>query len=81
MIGGLKRVTEEWRKVTNKSIADNLVQSIAELLDGKASYYICCDRTTSHKKIVIEYDHEEKMQALIYSNGSQECERDQDALE
>ena len=58
MTGG--NVTEEWRKVTNKSIADNLVQSIVELLDGKATYHICCDRTTSHKKIVIEYDHEEK---------------------
>jgi hypothetical protein len=53
-------MTEEWRKVTNKSIADNLVQSIAELLDGEVHYIECSDRTTHHKKIVIEYDHEEK---------------------
>ena len=57
---GISIMVEEWRKVTNKSIADNLVQSIAELLDGKVSYYVCCDRTTSHRKIVIEYDQEEK---------------------
>ena len=28
-------MTEDWRKASNKSIADNLVQSIAELLDGE----------------------------------------------
>lgn len=51
---------EEWRKASNKSIADNLVKSIAELLDGEAHYFECSDRTTYHKKIVIEYDHQNK---------------------
>ena len=53
-------MTEEWRKVTNQHIADNLVQSIAELLDGKVHYYHCSDKKTEHRKIVIEYEHKTK---------------------
>lgn len=50
----------DWRKVTHQHIADNLVQSVEELLDGKAHYYVCCDKKTFHRKIVIEYDHQTK---------------------
>jgi len=54
-------VTEDWRKVSNKSIADNLVNSVAELLNAKSvRYFTCCDRTEESKKIVIEYDHKKK---------------------
>ena len=46
---------------TNMNIARNLVEKIEELLDGgKAHYLECSDRTTHHKKIVIEYDHSTK---------------------
>ena len=48
---------EDWRKASNKNIADNLVQSIGELLDGEVKHYIVVDRNSSYKKIVIEYDH------------------------
>jgi len=59
MIGD--NVTEDWRKVSNKSIADNLVNSVAELLNAKSvRYFTCCDRTEESKKIVIEYDHKKK---------------------
>ncbi len=51
---------EKWRKATNKEIAKNLVEKIEELLDGKAHYFDCSDRTTFHQKIVIEYNHENK---------------------
>ena len=51
---------EKWRIATNRQIADNLVEKIEELLDGKAHYFTCCDRTTEHRKIVIEYDHKQK---------------------
>ena len=51
---------EKWRVETNKVIAANLVENIEKLLDGKAHYYTCCDRTTEHKKIVIEYNHQPK---------------------
>lgn len=54
MIGG--NVTD----VTKMNIAKNLVEKIEELLDGKAHYVECCDRTTQHKKIVIEYNHQKK---------------------
>jgi hypothetical protein len=46
--------------VTKLNIAKNLVEKIEELLDGKAHYIECSDRTTYHKKIVIEYDHTQK---------------------
>tara|TARA_R100000030_G_C3151382_1_gene98336 strand:- start:311 stop:472 length:162 start_codon:yes stop_codon:yes gene_type:complete len=51
---------EKWREETNKVIADNLVKSIEQLLEGKATYVTCCDRTTEHQKIVIEYNHQPK---------------------
>ncbi len=54
MIGG--NVTD----VTKLNIAKNLVEKIEELLDGKAHYVECCDRTTQHNKIVIEYNHTNK---------------------
>ena len=46
--------------VTNMNIAKNLVEKIEELLDGKAHYFECSDRTTYHQKIVIEYNHTNK---------------------
>ena len=51
---------DDWRKFSNKSIADNLVKSVAELLDADVKHYICSDRTTFHEKIVIEYNHSKK---------------------
>jgi len=51
---------EKWRVATNKVIAENLVQNIAELLDGKVHYYYCSDKKTEHRKIVIEYEHKTK---------------------
>lgn len=47
-------------KETKLNIAKNLVEKIEELLDGKATYHICCDKKTQHEKIVIEYNHAEK---------------------
>ena len=55
-----KTQIDTWRKFSNKSIADNLVKSVAELLDGDVKHYICSDRTTFHEKIVIEYNHSNK---------------------
>ena len=46
--------------VTNMNIAKNLVEKIEELLGGKAHYVECCDRTTQHNKIVIEFNHKQK---------------------
>ena len=42
---------------TNLNIANNLLNKVAELLDGEIKHYICCDRTTEYEKIVIEYNH------------------------
>ena len=51
-----------WKEVTNKVIADNLIEQVAELLNGEAKHYIVADRKSSHKKIVIEYDHSSNLQ-------------------
>ena len=51
---------EKWRIATNRQIADNLVEKIEELLGAKVTYVTCCDRTTEHQKIVIEYNHKKK---------------------
>ena len=49
---------------------------------AEAQYYYCSDRTKKHEKIVIEYNYEEQMiEALVYSNGSQESERAKMVLE
>ena len=52
----------KWREETNKVIANNLINNIEKLLNGKAKHYIVADRTSSHKKIVIEYDHSSNLQ-------------------
>ena len=52
----------DWRKATNEQIVANLVEKIEELLDGKAKHYIVADKKTTHRKIVIEYDHGSNLQ-------------------
>ena len=50
-----------WKEVTNKVIADNLLEQVAELLNAKSvRYFTCCDRTEESNKIVIEYNHKKK---------------------
>ena len=66
--------------VTKLNIAKNLVEKIEDLLDGKAHYVECCDRTTQHRKLSLN-TITKKMQALVYSNGSQESERAKMVLE
>ena len=59
---GVSKLVEgaDWEKPTKLNIAKNLVEKIEELLDGKAHYFDCCDHTTQHRKIVIEFDHSNK---------------------
>ena len=52
----------KWREETNKVIANNLVDNLENLLNAKVRHYICVDRTSSHRKIVIEYDHSSNLQ-------------------
>ncbi len=51
---------EKWRIATNRVIAENLIEQVAELLGGTAKHYTCCDRTTEHEKFVIEFNHTKK---------------------
>jgi hypothetical protein len=37
-----------------------LLEMVAEELGGKLSYYICSDKYTKHRKIVIEYEFARK---------------------
>ena len=59
---GVTKLVEgaDWEGPTKLNIAKNLVEKIEELLDGKAHYVECSDRTTYHNKIVIEYNHTNK---------------------
>ena len=61
---GVSKLVEgaNWEKATNKVIVDNLIEKIEQLLDGKAKHYIVADKKTSHRKIVIEYDHGSNLQ-------------------
>jgi hypothetical protein len=42
------------------SDTEQLLAIIARQLGGKLRHYECCDRTTEHKKYVIEYGLKEK---------------------
>ena len=59
---GVSKLVEgsNWEEPTKLNIAKNLVEKIEELLGGEAHYFECCDRTTEHRKIVIEYNHKKK---------------------
>jgi hypothetical protein len=46
--------------VTNRNIANNLLEKVGELLDGKVEHVMCSDKRTTHEKIVITYNHKEK---------------------
>ena len=51
---------EAWRAASNKSICDNLVSSIAELLNGKVQHVMLVDSKGNVKKrIMITYEEEE----------------------
>ena len=52
----------ELMKRTNEVIADNLVSSLESLLDGKVTYVTVIDKKSSHKRIVIDYDHSSNLQ-------------------
>ena len=50
---------ENWRKETNKVIADNLVQNISSLLDAKVIRQTTLNsRGESTRRIIFEYDYE-----------------------
>ena len=55
-----ERNERKWQEATNKVIANNLVINLEKLLNGTAKYVVCSDRTTTHRKIIIEYDHQQK---------------------
>ena len=62
MIGG--NVTDpreqnerRWMIETDKVIAKNLIHSIVQLLGAKVTYVTVIDKKSSHKRIVIDYDH------------------------
>ena len=46
--------------VTKMNIAKNLLREVAKLLNSRVRHYTVVDRTTEHKKFVIEYNHQQK---------------------
>ena len=43
-----------------KFAVETQVNNICKILGGESKHYICSDKTTTHEKIVIEYNHEKK---------------------
>ena len=43
-----------------KFIVDNQLHNVCNILGGELKHYICTNKTTTHRKIVIEYNHENK---------------------
>ncbi len=45
---------------TKKFAVDIQLNNICKILGGEVKHYTCCDRTTTHEKIIIEYNHKQK---------------------
>jgi hypothetical protein len=43
-----------------KFIVEHQLGNVVNILDGELHHYHCSDRTTTHEKIVIEYNHKNK---------------------
>ena len=56
LMNGGNVIDDNFRESSVRAQLDN----ICKLLGGEVTYHTCCDRTTEHKKIVIEYDHRNK---------------------
>ena len=49
-------LTPEFKNFVTELQLDN----VCKILGGELKHYVCTDRNTIHRKIVIEYDHQEK---------------------
>jgi hypothetical protein len=56
LMNGGNVIDENFKKITVEKQLDNICQ----ILGGEVKHYTCCDRTTEHQKIVIEYNHKKK---------------------
>ena len=56
LMNGGNVIDDNFRKLTVEKHLDN----ICTILGGEVKRYICCDRTTQHEKIVIEFNHKKK---------------------
>jgi hypothetical protein len=43
-----------------KYITQYQLHNVVNLLGGELKHYVCSDKTTTHEKIVIEYNHNKK---------------------
>ena len=43
-----------------KFIVEHQLENVRNVLDGELKHYVCSDKTTTHEKIVIEYNHKKK---------------------
>jgi hypothetical protein len=43
-----------------KFAVDTQLHNVCNILGGELKHYICTNKTTTHQKIVIEYNHENK---------------------
>jgi hypothetical protein len=45
---------------TKKIVVDIQLKNITKILGGEVKHYTYCDKTTTHEKIIIEYNHKQK---------------------
>ena len=43
-----------------KFIVEHQLENVRNVLDGELKHYVCSNKTTTHEKIVIEYNHKKK---------------------
>jgi len=64
VVHNVDMVAEMWKKhreqpeagpEANRLAAMDLIARATGLLDGEVAYYLCCDKKTQHRKIVITY--------------------------
>ena len=46
--------------VFKEFVTQTQLDNVCKILGGELKHYICTDRTTTHEKIVIEYNHQKK---------------------
>ena len=49
-------IDDDFKKFAVETQLDN----VCKILGGELKHYICCDKTTKHEKIVIEYNRKKK---------------------
>ena len=51
---------ENDKNFATAGVVEMQLHNVCNILGGELKHYICTNKTTTHQKIVIEYNHENK---------------------